>query len=161
MPRLEWANGGMSSAAGHGNLYNESYTAVFERAVQPTLQGLGVWFETRNYAVSVGLSAPEMALCSLPIYGSNVDAIVWNYAQTEGRDVASMEMFLRQVSMALGRPSCVALDVSQSRQAILHHLENSGVAAFTCLPTCYWPPKMASRNLWGSTMPNFNRCPLS
>jgi hypothetical protein len=141
MPIFVLVNAGMSSAAGHGNLFNESYSAVIERAVRPALQKLGVWFETRNYGMSSAVSGPELALCNVPIYGSSVDVMIWNFAVTEGRDVSCMEMFLRQASIGPSRPAFIALGVGygsalEPRRAILHHLENSGVAAL------YMPPSV-------------------
>ena len=43
-----WATGGHSSAAGHGNLYNESYTAVMERGVVDVFDAVGIEFIGRN-----------------------------------------------------------------------------------------------------------------
>jgi hypothetical protein len=49
--RYVWATGGHSASAGHGNLYNESYTAFFERGVKPIFEAIGIEFEARNYAM--------------------------------------------------------------------------------------------------------------
>jgi hypothetical protein len=49
--RYVWATGGHSAAAGHGNLYNESYTAFLERDLQPVFEAIGIEFEARNYAM--------------------------------------------------------------------------------------------------------------
>jgi hypothetical protein len=141
MPTFVWATGGHSAAAAHGDLYNESYSAVLERAVQPVLQRLGVWFEARNYAMGGTMSAPELALCSVPIYGTAVDAISWDFGMTDGRDVSSMEMYFRQASLGPGRPSCVALEIQGyvgPRRSVLRSLENSGVAAL------YMPPDVVN-----------------
>ena len=46
-----WATGGHSASAGHGNLYNESYTAYLERDAQPIFESIGIDFEGRNYAM--------------------------------------------------------------------------------------------------------------
>jgi hypothetical protein len=46
-----WVTGGHSATAGHGNLYDESYTAYLERAVKPAFDALGLGFEARNYAM--------------------------------------------------------------------------------------------------------------
>jgi hypothetical protein len=50
-PKLVWVTGGHSAAAGHGNLYDESTTAIFETAVAPAFAALGIDLETRNYAM--------------------------------------------------------------------------------------------------------------
>ena len=46
-----WATGGASTAAGHGNLLNETYTAFLERAVKDVFAAVGIGFEARNYAI--------------------------------------------------------------------------------------------------------------
>jgi hypothetical protein len=49
--RYVWATGGHSASAGHGNLYNESYTAFMTRAVTRVFGSVGIEFESRNYAM--------------------------------------------------------------------------------------------------------------
>jgi hypothetical protein len=49
--RYVWATGGHSASAGHGNLYNESYTAFMTRAVTNVFASVGIEFESRNYAM--------------------------------------------------------------------------------------------------------------
>lgn len=46
-----WASGGHSAAAGHGNLYAESYTAYLQRIGQPIFDAVGMDLEGRNYAM--------------------------------------------------------------------------------------------------------------
>ena len=64
-----WATGGHSAAAGHGNLYNESYTAFMERSAKPIFEAVGIGFEGRNYAMGGMRSGPEFALCQESIFG--------------------------------------------------------------------------------------------
>jgi hypothetical protein len=49
--KFVWATGGHSASAGHGNLFNETYTAFMERAVKDVFAAMGVDFEGRNYAM--------------------------------------------------------------------------------------------------------------
>ena len=49
--RYVWATGGHSAAAGHGNLFNESYTAFLERDMKPVFAAIGMEFEGRNFAM--------------------------------------------------------------------------------------------------------------
>jgi hypothetical protein len=44
-----WATGGHSAAAGHGNLFNESYTAFMERDVKDVFGSIGIDFQGRKY----------------------------------------------------------------------------------------------------------------
>jgi hypothetical protein len=64
-----WATGGHSAAAGHGNLFNESYTAFMERSAKPVFEAVGIGFEGRSYAMGGMRSAPEFALCQESIFG--------------------------------------------------------------------------------------------
>jgi hypothetical protein len=46
-----WATGGNSQAVPHGNLYNESYTAVLTNAVEDVFGSIGIEFVGRNHAM--------------------------------------------------------------------------------------------------------------
>lgn len=74
-----WATGGHSAAAGHGNLYNESYTAFMERTAKDVFASVGIDFIGKNYAMGGTSSAPEVALCAEAIYGSDPDAVSWDF----------------------------------------------------------------------------------
>lgn len=74
-----WATGGHSSAAGHGNFYDESYTAVLEQNVQVIFNAVGMHFKGRNYAMGGSDSAPQAAWCNEEIFGTDVDVLVWDY----------------------------------------------------------------------------------
>jgi hypothetical protein len=90
-----WALGGNSVAAGHGNLYSESYAAVVTRRVQPVLEQLFLNFTMRNYAASATQSAPETAFCTQEIYGTDVDVFMWDFSMTDGRRGAhKLEWFM-------------------------------------------------------------------
>eukprot|EP00957_Ditylum_brightwellii_P062894 4772206-Ditylum_brightwellii.AAC.1 len=58
-----WATGGDSAAAGHGNLFNQSYTAIMENTVRSSFASLGVKFVAKNYGIGGYGSGPELALC--------------------------------------------------------------------------------------------------
>ncbi len=74
-----WATGGHSSAAGHGNFYDESYTAVLERNVKEIFEAVGIQFTGRNYAMGGSDAAPEAAWCNEEIFGTDLDVLVWDY----------------------------------------------------------------------------------
>lgn len=46
-----FANGGHSQAAGHGNKFNESYTAYLGRDLRPVWEAIGIEMIDRNYAM--------------------------------------------------------------------------------------------------------------
>jgi hypothetical protein len=74
-----WATGGHSAAAGHGNLYNESYTAFMERDLKDIFGSIGIDFEGRNYAMGGTPSAAEIAMCWEEIFGADIDFFSWDY----------------------------------------------------------------------------------
>ena len=78
--RFVWATGGHSSTAGHGNYYDESYTAVLERTVRSVFAAAGIDFEGRNYAMGGTDSAPETAWCIDSIFGAtDPDVLIWDH----------------------------------------------------------------------------------
>ena len=77
-----WATGGHSAAAGHGNFYNQSYTAYMERAVKGAFEAVGVDFVARNYAMGGHASGPELAFCVKEIYGADFDVLTWDFGMT-------------------------------------------------------------------------------
>jgi hypothetical protein len=81
-----WVTGGHSAAAGHGNLYNESYTAFMERDLKDIFGSIGIDFEGRNYAMGGTASAAEMAMCWEEIFGADADFFSWDYGMI-GRNI--------------------------------------------------------------------------
>jgi hypothetical protein len=74
-----WLTGGHSAAAGHGNLYNESYTAVMERDLKDIFGSIGIDFEGRNYAMGGTSSCSEISMCWEEIFGADVDFFSWDF----------------------------------------------------------------------------------
>jgi hypothetical protein len=72
-PKYVWATGGHSAAAGHGNFWRESYTAVVERAAKDVFAAIGINFIGRNYAMGGTSIAPEVGMCAKEIFGIDVD----------------------------------------------------------------------------------------
>jgi len=67
--KFVWATGGHSAAAGHGNFFNQSYTAQMERQLLPVFRAADLDFVGRNYAVGGQSSAPEIASCVESMFG--------------------------------------------------------------------------------------------
>jgi len=84
-----WATGGHSAAAGHGNLFKETYTKVMESAAAGVFESVGLTLEARNYAMGATSSASEMAMCFQQVYGDDVDVFSWDFAMLESRDYLS------------------------------------------------------------------------
>lgn len=79
--KFVWATGGHSAAAGHGNLFNESYTAYMEAAAADVFAAAGIEFIGRNHAMGGMSSAPELALCMESVYGADADVISWDFGK--------------------------------------------------------------------------------
>lgn len=75
--RLVWATAGHGAAAGHGNLADESYTAILQKAAGPVFGAAGIELTSRNYgwAAATGRSAPELSLKSAPELALCLDSV--------------------------------------------------------------------------------------
>lgn len=112
--RWVFAVSGHSSSAGHGNLDDQSYASVLERALSPLLGSLGITFESRNYGMSGKSSAPEVALCQEAIFGADVDVMTWDTAQTD--QTWFLEVWMQRAASSMqNRPVLMAAHASQSR----------------------------------------------
>jgi hypothetical protein len=142
-PTLVWATAGHSAAAGHGNLYNQSYTALMEQRLQPFFQLFQVQFVGRNYAVGGASSGPEIALCVGPLLGHNdVDVVSWDYGMTDGSFLERLELFVVRAAHLPSRPVAVAFPREQQmdgeddahhpqrRRHVLANLAQYGLPAF-------------------------------
>jgi hypothetical protein len=125
-----WATGGHSAAAGHGNLFNESYTAFLERDVQDVFQSIGIDFEARNYAMGGTPSGPEIAMCFEEIFGKDLDFFVYDYGMTDaGRD-RRVIYYLYRGSISNGRPAFLAFVNEHIARSQVEPLANIGIPAF-------------------------------
>ena len=127
-----WATGGHSSAAGHGNLFDESYTAVLGRDARIVFEAIGIYFEDRNYAMGGTSSASEVSMCWEQIFGSDVDFFSWDYGMTDGANIQSLFHFGYRGGISPGRPAFMGKSIggrtSSSRQGVLTVLESLGMA---------------------------------
>ena len=133
--KFVWATGGHSSTAGHGNFFDESYTAVLEKTVKPLFTAVGIQFEARNYAMGGTEAAPEAAWCMEEIFGTDdLDLVVWDYGMTDGRDMNKMRLYCYRVGMNVNRPACVGFHFGgrpeKMRQRVLAELEDRGMTTF-------------------------------
>lgn len=126
-----WATGGHSSAAGHGNLYDESYTAVLERGAKGIFEALGLNFTGRNYAMGGTKAAPEVALCSKEIFGLDVDVLIWDFGMTDGGQYENEVLYFYRASLAENRPACLSFHAGGSseraRWQITKDLDDLGI----------------------------------
>jgi len=85
-----WTTAGHSAAAGHGNLFNQTFTSIIEQTVKDVFDSTGIKFEARNYAMGGFGSFPELALCMESIYGSDVDMLSWDFGMTDAGPVQAL-----------------------------------------------------------------------
>ena len=78
-----WVTAGDSAAAGHGNFFNQTYTAVMEDTVKQTFRSIGIDFVVKNRGIGGYGSGPELTFCMESIYGSDIDILTWDFGLTD------------------------------------------------------------------------------
>ncbi|KAI2500373.1 hypothetical protein MHU86_14116 [Fragilaria crotonensis] len=126
-----WATGGHSAAAGHGNLFNESYTAFMERSAKPVFEAVGIGFEGRNYAMGGMRSAPEFALCQESIFGLDADVVSWDFGMCDaGPNEYKQDLYMARVGRQRNRPAFVGINFEDFRVDMMRKLEDIGLTTF-------------------------------
>ncbi|KAL7571160.1 hypothetical protein ACA910_014761 [Epithemia clementina (nom. ined.)] len=125
-----WATGGHSAAAGHGNLRNESYTAVLQAKARPLFQAVQLHFVARPYAMGGTSCGNEINTCLPAIFGTEIDVLSWDYGMTTGRDYGKVELFFHRAALLPNRPALIGLFLAH-RQSILEQMEAWGPAVFS------------------------------
>jgi len=127
-----WVTTGHSAAAGHGNLFNQSYTHVMETMVAQVFSAAGLTFVGKNYAMGSGMqSGPEQALCMESLYGSgteDIDVLSYDYDITDGRDTCLAALWGARGANHPSQPTLVIIDRAINRfWPLIQGLENEGV----------------------------------
>jgi len=126
-----WVTAGDSSAAAHGNMYSQSYTATMENIAKAAFDAVGINFIARNYAMADIESAPELSLCMESVYGADIDILTWDFGQTESLSDYRVDLFSNRAAVLPSTPLIMVLDSS----AAGHHwsrfqsLEEMGLGA--------------------------------
>jgi hypothetical protein len=132
--RYVWATGGHSAAAGHGNLFSESYTAYMGRDVRIVFGAIGIEFEDRNYAMGGTKSGSEISMCWQQIFGADVDFFSWDYGMTDGNTAQTMMHYGYRGGLSPNAPAFLGMKVGgrarKSREGTLKVLEEHGMATF-------------------------------
>ena len=89
-----WAMSGHSASAGHGNLFQQSYTEQIQWIMEAVFSRLGVKHEARNVGMG-GLGTLQTGLGAASILGPHVDVLMWDSGMTEKEKYAP-EILLRQ-----------------------------------------------------------------
>lgn len=114
-------------AAGHGNLYNESYTAYMERLVQPVFRSVGINFLARNYAMGDEPSVPELSSCFDEIYGTDNDFVSWDFGITDHQRPGNSFEFGYRAITSPGRPALLGIDTGRDHIKSFMALETLGL----------------------------------
>lgn len=137
--RFTWVNGGHSASAGHGNFYEESYTANLGTDVTPVMKGVGLDWQVRNYAMGGTESGEEVALCHNSIFGKDVDSLSWDYGMCDGHEHNKIALYAyrtarlsqqdtySQPGNIKHRPSLIGLHHNDDVTELLHIMQGLGM----------------------------------
>ena len=104
--KLTVAFSGHSAAAGHGNMFNESFPFAFQRLLGPALAAAGVELRVGNFALGGTHSRPHPTFCAREVWGDDVDYVNWDFDMTEagGQDRDGMLAFAAALGAAYDPP---------------------------------------------------------
>jgi len=129
-----WATGGHSIAAGHGNLYNESYTAYMERDLKGIFGSIGIDFEGRNHAMGAINSATAVSMCWKEIFGEDTDFFVYDYALTDLEFISLMLHYIYRGALSVSRPAAMMMPRggrhAPTRYEVFEQLKARGLTVF-------------------------------
>ncbi|KAL3931799.1 MAG: hypothetical protein SGBAC_011142, partial [Bacillariaceae sp.] len=122
-----FANGGHSNAAGHGNVFSQTYTHYIGEDLRIIWDALGVEMINRNMGMGAMKASPDISTCSQEIFGNDLDLLTWNYAMTD----KSFESWLHYVyrgAVNPGRPAFVTMDSGHLYEKYGAPLEEMGLS---------------------------------
>lgn len=129
-----WATGGHSASAGHGNLYNETYTSYMETDLKDIFGAVGIEFEGRNYAMGNTDAATGVSMCWKEIFGEDVDFFSWDYGMVDGNYVAKLLHYAYRGALSPNRPGLLMLHYNgragAKRLQAIRDLEAMGMTTF-------------------------------
>lgn len=163
--RFVWSSGGHSAAAGHGNLLNETYTAVMERQIAPLFAALDIDFRARNFGMSAARSAPEIALCTEAIFGMDADVITWDHGITDGNHYWMKRMYANRIGIHPHRPALVELHIGDDpktkdqRLQVLQQVEARGLTGIYLDPAQFQAMREVIPDMEGLTEEQINATP--
>lgn len=97
--QFTWINAGHSSSAAHGNLYQQSYTAIMQQYAKPAFKAVGLEFVAKNYAMGAYAGNMELSLCLEAIYGQNFDVLSWDFGMIDGRNYFGLSLFINRLML--------------------------------------------------------------
>jgi len=126
-----WTTGGHSASAGHGNLFNQSYTKTMENTAKDVFASVGINFIGKNYAMGGMGSGPELSLCMESIYGSDIDVLSWDFGMTDGRDLWKLTLWGHRAAVHPTRPILVLRGDGHGRYETLQRMETIGMGVLS------------------------------
>ncbi|CAJ1962080.1 unnamed protein product [Cylindrotheca closterium] len=124
-----FANGGHSNAAGHGNVFSETYSHYIGQDLRIIWDALGVEMISRNMGMGAMKASPDISTCSQAVFGTDVDLLTWNYAMLD-KTFASWLHYMYRAAVSPGRPAFVSMDIMHLAGRYGAPLEKLGLALF-------------------------------
>lgn len=147
--------GGHSAAAGHGNLFQQSYTLQFHKVMEPIFARLGVKLRSHNIAFG-GLGTVQTSLASGDLMGKEIDLLVWDSGMTE-KSGPAYDLFVRQqylsanrIPVLLGGMGATLENLDRSIDAEVAN-PGAGIDAFPQVQT----PVEADKTIWAARCLNY------
>jgi len=126
-----WMTGGHSASAGHGNMFNESYTAFAEYAAKDVFASVGIEYKGQNYAMGGTRSGPEIAFCNRAVFGYEYDVLSWDYGMTDGKRYEQLMAYLYRGATSPGHPIVHGVNLGHAgRVERLQQIGEMGIASF-------------------------------
>jgi hypothetical protein len=115
-------------------MWRESYTKVMERSVQDIFAACGIDFVARNHAMGGSNVAPEIAMCSKEIFGTDIDVLLWDSGMTDGREYWRILMYFLRAGSLAQQPAVLGYNLGQGsnsgRGKSVQAAEDTGMPAF-------------------------------
>ncbi len=116
-PTFTFVTAGDATAAGHGNLFSQSYTAILQDTVESAFASLGIQFIAKNYGMGQYSSGPELSLCMNEVFGLDIDVLMWDFAslQPKYEHVRRTVLWTNRAGMHPTRPILFSFDAFGER----------------------------------------------
>jgi hypothetical protein len=115
-------------------MWRESYTKVVERGVQDIFAACGIDFVSRNHAMGGTASAPEIAICSKEIFGTDIDVLLWDAGMLDQKAHWKMLMYFLRAGTLAQQPAVLGFRLDQGRNSgrtkTVQAAEDTGMPAF-------------------------------
>jgi hypothetical protein len=112
-----------------------------ERGVQDIFAACGIDFVARNHAMGSTHSAPEIAICSKEVFGTDIDVLLWDTGMSDGKKYWKMLMYFLRAGALAQQPAIVGYNLGQGhnggRPKAVQAAEDTGMPAFLLDETEY------------------------